>query len=292
MDAGHRQEPLPAPAAAPEATADYHTRGPDPAPTGPRPRVTLVDRSVPTEGADLAALLRGRLRVMTTVITAAFGLFVVQQFPALQAGPGLLEALRRRPGIAAGVAGLLGYGALAAALWAGRQPSLRALRLHEALVFTGGVAYWSFHDWDAITNRGFVPGVFAFGSVFASANSIGWFLMVAAYGTLIPNPGRRCAAVVGLIALAALAVNAAALAASPAPAHVVAGYLLRLGMWQFVGVSFSVAGALRYERLRQEVAEARRLGQYRLRQRLGAGGIGEVYLAEHVLLRRPCALKQ
>jgi serine/threonine protein kinase len=33
------------------------------------------------------------------------------------------------------------------------------------------------------------------------------------------------------------------------------------------------------------------LGQYRIIKKIGAGGMGEVYKAEHVLLKRPCAIK-
>jgi serine/threonine protein kinase len=58
-----------------------------------------------------------------------------------------------------------------------------------------------------------------------------------------------------------------------------------------LGFGSSVYGTHMIGTLRREAYEARQMGQYHLRHLIGAGGMGEVYLAEHQLLKRPCAIK-
>jgi eukaryotic-like serine/threonine-protein kinase len=127
-------------------------------------------------------------------------------------------------------------------------------------------------------------------------------VLILTYGIYVPKNWLRAALVVGPLAILPFATLLVLYIQHPGPMAWLNRIGLEHGTTPFALFTFdamvllilaaaSASGAHTISRLRRQVVEARQLGQYRLGQRIGAGGMGEVYLAEHQLLKRPCALK-
>ena len=128
--------------------------------------------------------------------------------------------------------------------------------------------------------------------VFAQSAAAPWIWAMLMYAVFIPNTWRRCAAAIGLMVLgAAIPDLAVVLTHAWTPATVGWEYLLYKLILVGCGAASAIYGAYRIDMLRQDTLAARQLGQYVLTKPLGSGGMGEVYLAEHQFLRRPCAVK-
>lgn len=59
----------------------------------------------------------------------------------------------------------------------------------------------------------------------------------------------------------------------------------------FVAAIIAIFGTHIINSVRRSEFKARQLGQYHLKEKLGIGGMGVVYEAEHRMLKRPCAIK-
>ncbi|MEO8200002.1 MAG: serine/threonine-protein kinase [Gemmatimonadota bacterium] len=62
-------------------------------------------------------------------------------------------------------------------------------------------------------------------------------------------------------------------------------------LWSILGTTLASITSRATYGLRQQVAEANELGQYILEEKIGGGGMGEVWRARHRLLIRPAAIK-
>jgi serine/threonine-protein kinase len=254
-------------------------------------RAALSTAAVSAE--ELRGLLHRRLRVVATVVACAattFLLLVVSGLAAISIDHHYPWVVHVHGGVSAAMAGV------AAALWLLDRPSERTLRRLELAMLAGtcGLFVLQQYIWFAggWPFRVAAPGEERTVTLMSSAAfTVRWAVVIALYGVIIPNTGRRCATVVAAMAASALGSSVAAAAAEPSFRPLLPMALAVQAMGLAGSSVAAVFGSARLADLSGQAARARELGQYRLTERLGVGGMGEVWLAEHRLLRRPCAVK-
>lgn len=235
---------------------------------------------VPATSAGHESLLRSRLRSAAWIIL----------FPSVLL---FLQALWQRGPVGSWVqAGILiiTIGALVI-LYGPRPLAFPQLRLMEVGLFGSlGVLFLSIEQaWlmHAIAMRDGVELM----SV-AGMSTIGFTMAMLSYGMFMPNSWRRTACMMIPPVIAPLCGLISVRSVDPFAAEILSpAVLLQLIVVLVTGAGISTFGTAKIARLREEIRRAQRLGQYHLKRIIGHGGMGDVYLAEHDLLKRPCALK-
>lgn len=237
------------------------------------------------QSQSLSNWLHLRLRAAATVMTLGLVGFLIRRW--VSPPPADFDA----PIVAAHAATTIVVGSLAVLLWSAWRPAVPVLRWIEVGVFGTTAAFLVWRQYHvglwcaAQEDAGYLRA-------FLAETAIPCLVTIQMYGLFIPNTWRRAAVVMGLLALCPFAVMGMVAAGHPPLAALLASDgLYVMFLWIVVPTAAAVYGSYRIITLRQEAAEARRLGVYTLREKLGAGGMGEVYLAEHHLLKRPAAIK-
>ena len=185
------------------------------------------------------------------------------------------------------------------ALWRFSAMTLRSLRLWELTFFVTYAAAAGFNRFAALAApiEGIAGSVPELAVGFSDLTSLqGFIILILAYGVLIPNTPRRSLLVVAVLTAVPLAIIFVAAAVNPS---LRGGRVVALVVQSMLCLAFPVVIALfaaaRAIALHRRAFEAERkaeqINQYTLKQKLGEGSMGEVWLAEHRLLKRPCAVK-
>jgi len=253
---------------APAAPSEGETSG---------PKVACIHGPAQCFADEVTGLLRTRLKALSLVLVGGLGAFLLLSFGD--------EVIWLRLAVFAFAAGCF-------ALLRSRRPlSLARLRFIEAALFAavgleftvGQVVHMlaAASEADAVMVNAIVLECFT-----------GWIILLATYALFVPSTWKR-SAVFAAIGTATPVTSTLLLALSnPVVADSIRGEEAAAGaLATFIMALATTYGSHAVGSLRKQAYQARQFGQYRLKRRLGAGGMGEVYEAEHRLLKRPSAIK-
>lgn len=267
-----------------EVTLDAPSDPEQTAPYVPGPcRVHLVEGSGSQLSGEVQQLLRGRLRSAALLMFGGFASYLLYRIFSVE-----LDSTLAIVTFVAHIAVTLAVGAVGFSLCSKCRLTTSRLRIVELITFGMPLLFFMLQS-----HAKTVIAVTEKGHLHPELSGV-WLLLAFTYALFIPNDWRRAAVVVAIIVAAPLvtvAITAVmyarvleALAASPG---LIVETVLMLSLTG-VGATW---GVYIINNLQSQAYEARQLGQYKLKQLLGAGGMGEVYLAEHQLMKRPCAIK-
>jgi serine/threonine-protein kinase len=278
-------------AESPDRTVTVVTTPSAPALTRSRTAVPVLSESPPDADADLKQLLARRLRQAFAILTVIYAAFLVRHFANVRVlePANVVQTLMLMCAVSV-------QGAVAVVAWVRRRRGLGGwLRVAEAITL---VTFWGtqgVNQFETLrhTDR-WVVSLDAEGGQVLAANlwELQWFAVLVGYPVLVPHPPHRMFAIAAVTASMPVLMTAAASAANP-DLTLARTWLMHVTfvLWGLVGGSIAVYGAGQAALLRKEAFEARKFGQYHLVRRLDGGGMGEVFLAEHRLLRRPSVIK-
>jgi serine/threonine-protein kinase len=176
--------------------------------------------------------------------------------------------------------------------------TLPSLRLWELVHFATTVGFYGELRFEMLAHTAWsVPDTpETLVGFYGAVTLFGFTTIILAYGVLIPNTRRR--SLLGVAAITAVpfvAIVAAAVVNPRLRESPLVALLVQAATNLAFPAAIAVFVAARTTALQRRAFEAERraeqVGQYALKRKLGEGGMGEVWLAEHALLKRPCAVK-
>ena len=124
-----------------------------------------------------------------------------------------------------------------------------------------------------------------------NTNAVSWLcVVILLYPAIAPaSPGKTLVAALASASTYFIAIGFAMLRG--VPFHPTTYEMIWLILPQYLCAFLAIVPATVIRGLGRQVRKARELGSYTLQERLGVGGMGEVYRGTHRLLARPAALK-